>query len=80
MNLKHFHDFTNRDDYPLPFVLVYRGHEHELMDIGLHCKMYCKTGEFVAMDMMQVSLRDWVQSFHFLHKSDAMFCKLRHDV
>jgi hypothetical protein len=79
MNLKYFHDFEGNEDYPLPYVLVYRGRESELMDVSLHCKMFCHN-EWTAGLMQQVDQRNWTQSFHFAKKSDAMFCKLKHDV
>lgn len=79
MKLKHFHDFEGDSNYPLPYVLVYRGRESELMDIGMHCRFYCKD-IYVAGEMQQSERDVWLQSFHFAKKSDAMFCKLRHDV
>jgi hypothetical protein len=79
MNLKYQHDFTGDEDYPLPYVLVYRGTVTELMDVAIHCRTYCQ-GEYAMMDMIQTEERMWGQSFHFLKKSDAMFCKLRHEV
>ena len=79
MKLKHFHDFADDDRYPLPYVLVYRGTEPELMDVGVHCKMYVK-GQFSASELMQVDNREWIQTFHFEKKAEAMFCKLCNDV
>lgn len=79
MILKYQHDFSDDPHRQLPYVLVYRGRQSELMDVGMHCHIYCKD-RFVAMDMQQADRDNWLQSFHFLKKSDAMFCKLRHDV
>lgn len=79
MILKEFHDFEGDPAYPLPYILVYRGSESELMDVGLHCRLYCK-GQYQAGPFIEIERRGWVQSFHFFSKSDAMFCKLCHDV
>lgn len=79
MKLAFYHDFEGKPHYELPHVLVYDGTESELMDIAMHCRIYCKDS-YVASEMMQASNKEYRQSFHFLKKSDAMFCKLRHDV
>lgn len=79
MKLAFYHDFTGQEHYELPYVLGYDGMQHELMDIGIHCRIYCKES-YVASEMMQLSNREFRQTFHFLTKADAMLCKLRHDV
>lgn len=79
MILKYFHDFEGNPDYQLPYVLVYRGRESELMDISFHCKLFCQD-EWTAGLMQQVDLHHWTQSFHFKRKADAAFCKLKHEV
>lgn len=80
MKLKYFHDFAGDAHYQLPYVLVYDGLQHELMDVGIHCRIYCKADAYVAAEMQQLDHREFRQSFHFLNKQDAMFCKLRHAV
>ena len=79
MKLVVYHDFEGNSNYQLPYVLGYNGLQHELMDVAIHCKLYCK-GAYVAAEMFQLSDRSWQQFFHFISKSDAMLCKLRHDV
>ena len=79
LQLKYYHDFTGNSDYELPYVLVYRGFEVDLMDIGLHLHKFCKD-PYVEGLMTMVSTKNgrhiFTQPFHFKSKADAALCRL----
>jgi hypothetical protein len=78
MKLKYYHDFTGKEEYPLPFVLVYRGTLLELAYVKHWCMDHLEDKTWTAGEVMQVDDQNWSCSFHFIEKSSALWCRMSH--
>jgi len=77
MNLKYHHDFTGKDNYVLPFVLVFQGSEDDLNEVCefMERARYSPVSHYIGV-RSQLTASTCSQTFHFRHRRDMLHCRI----